>query len=782
MNTHNTLSLLLFISSFTFTHGFGSMGPISAVFGRNDFFCAIDASGKQEVICWGKNPSNSNYSNCSGSSSSSVFAIDVPPMAALNGGYEFMCGILVNTSYVSCWNSYGDSDTSNLVPQVFQTTSYSYIASGKDHVCAVRGSYYSDADSGLVDCWDILSSPSGLISKQSGLYYNQETSSVMFKKVVSGDGFSCGTFEGAGGIKCWGPNASGLSGLVSNSSDRFLALASGKNSVCGVLESSGEFKCWGGSDTGTDTGLGFSGSGYLSPRDGTSFVALATGDQHFCGIRRDDHGIECWGRVNSSSIPKDSGFLAIASSDSIMCGIREDDLVLDCWVANDSSLNDIDPPLQLCSPGLCTPGSCGPGEFAFNASLLHEPDLTSLCVRKDLSICSPCGFNCSAGFFPSSSCTENADRVCTACSLCQNSSCWDICNMKSSHSHQDHRLSQLHRLIIIIGSSVLGFLLILILLCLSLRFFPSKGKQKKQFSSCIGKPGEKETDAPDVIPSAVSVAPCPGLAQVFRLSELKDATNGFKEFNELGRGSYGFVYKAVLADGRHMAVKRANAATIIHTNSREFEMELEILCSVRHTNVVNLLGYCAEMGERLLVYELMPHGTLHDHLHGGLSPLNWHLRLRIAMQAAKGLEFLHTENNPPIAHRDVKSSNILLDADWCARISDFGLLRNDGDVILDMRDDVYNFGVVLLELLSGRKAIDRDCSPKNIVEWAVPLIKQGRAAAIIDRGVVLPRVVVPLLKLADMAEVTVRENPCERPSMSEVALFLEQLVKEGLIL
>ncbi|KAI3706652.1 hypothetical protein L6452_24537 [Arctium lappa] len=756
---HTTFSLFFLLSSLsTFTHGFGSMGPISAVFGRNDFFCAIDASGKQQVICWGDNSTSSS-------------STDVPPMAALAGGFGFMCGILVNTSYAYCWNSIASA--SDLVPQVYQSTSYSHISSGKDHVCAIRGSYFSDTDSGYVDCWDIVqTSRSGFGSKQSGLYYNQEISSLSFKKIVSGEGFSCGSLKD-GGIKCWGPNASNLG--VPNLSDHFLALSSGRTSLCGILESSGEIKCWG-DDSSLD-------SSYVDPPLGTSFVSLATGASYFCGIRTDDHGIECWGKVNSSSIPKDSGFLSITSSDSIVCGIREDDLVLDCWFANASSPSDFDPPLQLCSPGLCTPGSCGSGKFAFNASLLHEPDLTSLCVRKDLNICSPCGFNCSNGFFPSSSCTQNADRVCTACSLCQNSSCWEVCNLDPhQQSHQDHRFRQLHRLMIIVGSSVLGFLLILILLCISLRFFPKKGRQKKQFASCIGKPGEKETDAPDVSPSAVSVAPCPGLAQVFRLSELKDATNGFKEFNELGRGSYGFVYKAVLADGRQVAVKRANAATIIHTNSREFEMELEILCSVRHSNVVNLLGYCAEMGERLLIYELMPHGTLHDHLHGGFSPINWPLRLRIAMQAAKGLEFLHTEINPPIAHRDVKSSNILLDADWGARISDFGLLRNEGDVILDMRDDVYNFGIVLLEILSGRKANDRDCMPSSIVEWAVPLIKQGKAAAIIDRCVGLPRVVVPLLKLAEIAEFAVRENPCDRPSMGEVATFLEQLVKEGLIL
>nr|XP_043608993.1 serine/threonine-protein kinase-like protein CCR1 [Erigeron canadensis] len=764
MNIHTLIVLsFIFLSIFTLAYGFGSMGPISGVFGQNDFFCAIDASGKQEVICWGKNATTT---------SSSVFAIDVPPMAALSGGYGFMCGILVETSYVSCWNSMGY--ISDLVPQVYQTTSYSHISSGKDHVCGIRGSYYYDIDSGSVDCWDIVQTSSNEFgSKQSALFYNQEISTTLFNKIVSGDGFSCGSIKD-GGIKCWGPNASNLN--IPNVVDHFLALASGKSSICGVLESSGEIKCWGDSNL-----VHYS---ILDPPVGRSFVSLATGAQHFCGIRKDDHGIECWGKVNTSSIPKDSGFLSIASSDSIMCGIREDDLVLDCWFANASLPSEFDPPLQLCSPGLCRPGSCGPGKFAFNASLLHEPDLTNLCVRKDLSICSPCGFNCSNGFFPSSSCTENADRVCTACSLCQNSSCYEVCNLKSHPPHQDHRLHQLRKLMIIIGSSFIGFLLILVFLCILLRFFPTKGRQTKQFASCIGKrkPGEKETDAPDVVPSVVSVAPCPGLAQVFRLSELKDATNGFKEFNELGRGSYGFVYKALLADGRQVAVKRANAATIIHTNSREFEMELEILCSVRHSNVVNLLGYCAEMGERLLVYELMTHGTLHDHLHGGLSPLTWPLRLRIAMQAAKGLEFLHTEFSPPIAHRDVKSSNILLDSDWGARISDFGLLRNEGDVILDMRDDVYNFGIVLLEILSGRKANDRDCTPSSIVEWAVPLIKQGKAAAIIDRFVSLPRVVVPLLKLADMAEVAIRENPCERPAMTEIAMFLEQLVKDGLIL
>jgi tRNA A-37 threonylcarbamoyl transferase component Bud32 len=384
----------------------------------------------------------------------------------------------------------------------------------------------------------------------------------------------------------------------------------------------------------------------------------------------------------------------------------------------------------------------------------------------------------------SSSCTDNADRVCTTCSLCQNSSCWDVCQLQSSREMQQKHWHHLRRLVLIIGSSVSGLLFLLAGWCLLPRVIPDqKGEgTKRQFKSCMGKP-ELETDTIADSQPPPSVAPCPGMAQVFRLSDLKDATNGFKEFNELGRGSYGFVYKAVLADGRQVAVKRANAATIIHKNNRDFEMELEILCKIRHCNIVNLLGYCSEMGERLLVYEYMPHGTLHDHLHGGLSPLNWGLRLKISMQAAKGLEYLHNELVPPIAHRDVKTSNILLDSDWGARIADFGLITsNDKDLSGDLESDVHNFGIVLLEVLSGRKAYDRDYTPPSIVEWAVPLIRQGKAAAILDRYVALPRNVEPLLKLADVGELAVRENPSERPTMSDVASRLEQIVKDGLIL
>lgn len=175
------------------------MGPISAAFGGDDsFFCAIDASGKQALICWGKNATRSSFSS---SQNPSLDYSDIPPMVALSGGDGFMCGILANTSQAFCWNS--NSSSTDLVPRIFKTTAYLHIAAGKNHVCAIRGPYYSDNDSGTVDCWDIVrNSNKSLSSKQSTLFYDHNVSTLAFKKVVSGDGFSCGGVR-EGGLVCW---------------------------------------------------------------------------------------------------------------------------------------------------------------------------------------------------------------------------------------------------------------------------------------------------------------------------------------------------------------------------------------------------------------------------------------------------------------------------------------------------------------------------------------------------------------------------------------------------
>lgn len=740
--------------------GYGSPGTIAASFGENGFFCAIDAGGKQEIICWDKD----NKSTVS----STAFSSSLPAMASLSGGEGFLCGITSNNSRIFCWDLVNSGE--NLVPGAFRFSSYLQVAAGGNHVCAIRGSYYSGTDFGYIDCWEYHQTIGthnftlGTVSNSS--FHDPFIDSLMFRRIVSGDGFSCGVVKD-GKVVCWGPNSSNL-GLPTTSGE-LQVLASGRNSICGISSVSNKVECWGDADE------------FGTIPIGTKFVGLSTGARHFCGIHKDDHEVECWGSIDSSSVPKGYGFVSIASAEFITCGMREVDLVLDCWGVHGQSPSGYSPPLQLCSPGMCSPGQCGPGRFAFNASILNEPELTSLCVQKDLKICLPCGTNCSEGYFPSSMCSENADRVCTACSLCQNSSCWDVCRLPSSGIRQQEQ-QQMRRLIIIIASSVVGSLTILIGCCLIPYSVESKEDERvrTQCIFCIGKPVVEADPDPSPQPP-ISTATSIGDTQVFRLSELKDATHGFKEFSELGRGSFGFVYKAVLPDGRQLAVKRANAATIIHTSIRDFEAELEILCKLRHANIVNLLGYCVEMGERLLIYEYMPHGTLYDHLHGELSPLDWNLRLRISLQAARGLEYLHNEVTSPIVHCDVKTSNILLDSEWGARIADFWFLNaNERDLNVGMENHVYKFGIVLLEILSGRKTYDTDCMPPGIVERALPLIRQGKAAAIIDQNVALPRNVEPLLKLADLAELTLRENPGERPSITNLVNTLDIICNSGL--
>jgi len=234
-------------------------------------------------------------------------------------------------------------------------------------------------------------------------------------------------------------------------------------------------------------------------------------------------------------------------------------------------------------------------------------------------------------------------------------------------------------LVTILGVSIsCGFVLAFIggfVLCLIIR----RKRGQSECAFCIGQPDTKNQPNLNVqTPSSGITTSLPTAndlirMQAFRLAELRDATNGFKEFNELGQESYGFVCKAVLPDGRQVVVKRANPTRRIHRNSRDFETELEIICKLCHNNLVNLLGYCEEMRERILMYEFMPHGTLHDHFHGDLSPLSWTLRLKISMQAAQGIEYIHKDASPPIIHKDIKASIIILDGEWGARVADFGL-------------------------------------------------------------------------------------------------------------
>lgn len=284
--------------------------------------------------------------------------------------------------------------------------------------------------------------------------------------------------------------------------------------------------------------------------------------------------------------------------------------------------------------------------------------------------------------------------------------------------------------------------------------------------------------------------------QQFEYSDVEAATDGFSDQKLLGKGSHGYVYKAFLR-GRHVAVKKPSKGLEIVS---EVDNELEILSKIQSPRLVNLVGFASDSKNRLLVVEFMSNGTLYDILHSNTRVLNWGRRIRLALQIAKAIETLHTQN-PPIIHRDIKSANVLIDRNFNARLGDFGLaLRchvNDFRLLstppagtlgyldplyvtpdnLSTKTDVFSFGILLLEIISGRKAIDVSHSPPSIVDWAIPLIKKGKLPCVYDPRMAPPKDPVVRKQIAVIAAKCVRPCRERRPAMKEIVDWLTGLSK-----
>ncbi|XP_042430073.1 probable serine/threonine-protein kinase PBL26 isoform X1 [Zingiber officinale] len=293
-------------------------------------------------------------------------------------------------------------------------------------------------------------------------------------------------------------------------------------------------------------------------------------------------------------------------------------------------------------------------------------------------------------------------------------------------------------------------------------------------------------------------------ALTFTFEELALATKNFRAECLLGEGGFGRVYKGYLENtGQIAAVKQLNRAGF--QGNKEFVVEVLMLSLLHHQNLVKLIGYCADGDQRLLVYEFMSMGSLEDHLLV-ISPnqklLSWYTRMKIAYGAAQGLEYLHEKANPPVIFRDFKSSNILLDQDFNAKLSDFGLAKlvPVGDKVhvssrvmgtigycapeyartghLSLKSDVYSFGVVLLELITGRRAIDatRPTNEQNLVAWAKPMLgDQKRFPELVDpliQGNYPPN---GLSQAVAVAAMCLQQEASVRPSMTDVVISLNFL-------
>ncbi|MED6149790.1 Wall-associated receptor kinase-like 20 [Stylosanthes scabra] len=327
---------------------------------------------------------------------------------------------------------------------------------------------------------------------------------------------------------------------------------------------------------------------------------------------------------------------------------------------------------------------------------------------------------------------------------------------------------------------------------------------------------EKETKNKKKKEIITSTKATPLSSRIFTGREITKATNNFAEENLIGSGGFGEVFKGTFEDGSTIAIKRAKLGNTKGID--QIQNEVRVLCQVNHRSLVRLLGCCLELEHPLLIYEYVSNGTLFDYLHrqpfasdgerkGKREPLKWLIRLKIAHQTAEGLSYLHSAAVPPIYHRDVKSSNILLDDKFDAKVSDFGLSRlvelaeeNKSHIFtsaqgtlgyldpeyyrnfqLTDKSDVYSFGVVLMELLTAQRAIDfsREEENVNLAVYAKKKIVEDKLIEVLD----------PLLKdgasnveletmksLGYLAASCLDDQRQKRPSMKEVSDEIEYLI------
>ncbi|XP_039041116.1 receptor-like serine/threonine-protein kinase ALE2 [Hibiscus syriacus] len=297
-----------------------------------------------------------------------------------------------------------------------------------------------------------------------------------------------------------------------------------------------------------------------------------------------------------------------------------------------------------------------------------------------------------------------------------------------------------------------------------------------------------------------------GLAKNFTLSDIERATNRFDDARVIGEGGCGIVYRGMLDNGVAVAVKVPKR--VDQHGEQEFLAEVEMLSRLHHRNLVKMVGICTEGNIRCLVYELVPNGSLEFHLHGvdnETGSLDWGARMKIAIGAARGLAYLHEDSSPRVIHRDFKSSNILLEHDFTPKVSDFGLARTELDEgnkyvpthvmgtfgylapeyamtgHLRVKSDVYSYGVVLLELLTGRKPVDLLQPPgqENLAAWARPLLtaKEG-LETVIDPSIKSDISFDSISKVATIASMCVQPEASNRPFMGEIVQALRLICNE----
>ncbi|TVU33420.1 hypothetical protein EJB05_25237, partial [Eragrostis curvula] len=356
------------------------------------------------------------------------------------------------------------------------------------------------------------------------------------------------------------------------------------------------------------------------------------------------------------------------------------------------------------------------------------------------------------------------------------------------------------RAIFVLAFSVFfGVIAILFLLARLLFFFRSTSLMNKNMSS--------NKDIMEIMPSnfdseqsLVMVPRGKGEQNKLTFADLVKATNEFDKENIIGCGGYGLVYKAELPNGFKVAIKKLSSEMCLI--DREFSAEVDALSMAHHENLVPLWGYCIQGNSRFLIYSYMENGSLDDWLHNrednARSFLDWPRRLKIAQGASQGLSYIHDVCKPHIVHRDIKSSNILLDKEFKAYVADFGLSRlilpNKTHVttelvgtlgyippeygqgwVATLRGDMYSFGVVLLELLTGRRPVPISSKSKELVQWVQEMRSKGKQIEVLDPTIRRTGHEEQMLKVLEIACQCVKHIPSMRPTIQAVVTCLNSI-------
>ncbi|WVZ22331.1 hypothetical protein V8G54_000875 [Vigna mungo] len=366
----------------------------------------------------------------------------------------------------------------------------------------------------------------------------------------------------------------------------------------------------------------------------------------------------------------------------------------------------------------------------------------------------------------------------------------------------DEHDSEHNRLPVLLGSVLGGLVLVVVVVLLGFLWRSKMRKEKPVENSDwlpipVNAGGSSHSRLTDIT-SHGSPLPNINLGLKINLIDLQLATKNFHASQLIGKGGFGNVYKGVLKNGMTVAVKRSQPGS--GQGLPEFQTEIMVLSKIRHKHLVSLIGYCDERFEMILVYEYMEKGTLRDHLYNTKLPsLSWKVRLQICIDSARGLHYLHKGASGGIIHRDVKSTNILLDENHVAKVADFGLSRSgpadtqphvttgvkgtfgylDPEYFrsqqLTEKSDVYSFGVVLLEVLCARAVIDPSLPRDqiNLAEWGLLCKNKGILQEIIDPSIKDQIDQNSLRKFSETIEKCLQEDGSDRPSMGDVLWDLE---------